>query len=252
MKDLSQISGIEELDMINLYALEELTDWERQLVEKMNQVVEECEKGKGEIFGFNEQGKIQMLWKKYEHLKPFRSRFDPEKIIPEVFKNKTAFTIRTVWKSRHLVCEDDLLEEGCIAAARILAESKPPFPEEVRKHAIQEFLEYLHRSYPREDEVAFWEQHIFPYLEGKWKFKWEIIQKCFFCSKDAIAICDSISPTSDTGKTPERPFCEDCIVSTPGINIVKWLVPRHEGEKAIKHALRKLKSKEIKSKQNVP
>ena len=247
MKDLFQVSGIKELDMINLYAIKALTNKERQLVEKMNKIVEECEKGQGEIFGFNEQGKIQMLWKKYEHSKPFWSRLDPEKIIPEVFKNKTAFTIWTVWKPGRLLCEDDLLEEGCIAAAQILAESKPPFPEEVKKHAIQEFLEYLHRGYPREDEPEFWEQHIFPYLEGKWEFKWEIIQKCFSCSKDAIAICDSISPTLSTGKTPERPFCEDCIVSTPGINIVKLLVPRHESEKAIKYALRKLKSKEIKS-----
>jgi hypothetical protein len=95
--------------------------------------------------------------------------------------------------------------------------------------------------------MDFWEKQIFPFLEGKWEFKWEMVQKCFYCPKDAIAICDSISPTSSTGVTPERPLCEDCIARTPSINIVKWLVPQHEGEKEIKYAVRKIESKQIKT-----
>lgn len=246
MKDLSLVPGIKELDMINLYALEKLTGEERQFVEKMNKVVEEHEKGKGEIFGFNEQIKIQVLWRKYKHLKPFQFRFNPEEKIPEVFKNKTAFIIWTVWRARHLVCEDDLVEEASITAARILPKL---FPKEVKKQAIQEFLEYLHRSYPREGEVEFWEENIFPYLEGKWEFKWEIIQKCFCCDNDAVAICglSTLPCSSGPGQGPQKPVCADCIAKIPDANIIKWLVPQREAKKEIQNALRKLKSKEIKA-----
>lgn len=247
MREPSLVPGIKELDRINQYALEALTQEERQFVEKMNKVVEDYEDGKGNIFDFNEEIKIKVLWQKYEHLKPFQFRFNPEERIPEVFHNKMAFVIWTSWKARHLVREDDLVEEASITAARILAGSKPPFPKEIKEKAIREFLEYLHRDYPREGEVDYWEKQIFPLLEGKWEFKWEKIQKCFHCGKDAIAICDSCSPTSPTGLTPERPFCEECIVSTPSINIVKWLVARHEGENKIKYVQRKIKSKEIKA-----
>lgn len=68
------------------------------------------------------------------------------------------------------------------------------------------------------------------------------VQKCFHCGKAAIAICDSISPILPTGKTPERPFCENCIVNTPNINIVKWLVPQHEGEDKIQQTRRKIEN----------
>jgi len=247
LKDPSIIPGIKELDRINQYALEALTQEERQFVEKMNKVVEDYENGSGVIFDFNEQIKIQVLWQKYEHLKPFQFTFNPEEKIPEVFRNKTAFIIWTAWKARHRVCNEDLIDIGSIAASRVLLESKPPFSKEIKERAINEFLRHLHQGYPQEGEMDFWENQIFPYLEGKWKFNWEMVQKCFYCSKIAIAICDSCSPTSSTGLTPERPFCEDCIASILGINIVKWLVPRHEGENEIEYALRKLKSKKIKA-----
>lgn len=250
MKDLSRVSGIKELDMINLYALEALTDRERQFVEKMNKVVEKHEEDIEKFFGFNEQAKIQMLWKKYKHLKPFRFRFDPEKRIPEVFKNKTAFTILTVWKTNHIVCGDDLVEEGSITAARILNRSKPPFLEEIKKEAIQQFLEYLHRSYPREGEVEFWEQYIFPFLEGKWEFKWEMVQKCSYCGNDAIAICQLGALPCSVGYGPHAPICADCLARIPNPIFAKWLIPQHEAKREIDYALRKLKSREIKSQQN--
>jgi len=249
LKDLSTIPGIKELDMINQYALEALTPEERQFVEKMNKIFEGYENEKGDIFGFNEQIKIQMLWQKYEHLKPFQFRFDPEKKKPEVFQNRTAFIIWTTWKAKHLVRKEDLVDEGSLAATRVLLQVKEPLPRLIPKHTklamVVEFMQYLNRGYPDEvdQELLFWEKYIFPYLEGKWEFKWEMVQKCFYCSKDAIAICDSCSPTSATGLTPEKPLCEDCIASTPGINIVRWLLPRHEGEKEIKYALRKLRSR---------
>ena len=105
--------------------------------------------------------------------------------------------------------------------------------EKVKKKAVTAFLEHLHVGYPEseETELAFWEKYIFPYLEGKWKFRWEKIRKCFYCTKEAIAICDSCSPTSSTGLTPEKPLCEDCIVSSIGINIKRFLIPKFEAEK---------------------
>jgi hypothetical protein len=257
LKDLSLVPGIKELDRINQYALEALTPEEKQFIEKMNKVAEDYKNEQGDFFRRPDQIRIFMLWRIYEHLKPFRFRIHPKEIIPEAFKNQTAFMIWTIWRSWHIKCNEDLIEEGSIAASKILTEGKPPFPEDVKKRAVREFRRYLHSfiaeqkggvdGEKEEKERAFWEEHIFPYLEGKWEFKWEMAQKCFRCSKDAIAICDSISPTSSTGKTPERSFCEDCIASTLGINIVKWLVPRHEGEKEIEYALRKLKSKKIKA-----
>jgi len=246
LRDISIISGIKELDRINQYALEALDEEERQFIEKMNKAVEDYENGSGAIFGFNEQIKIQVLWQKYEHLKPFQFRFDPQKKMPEVYGDLNAFIIWSAWKARHLVCSDDDIKNGSLAASKILLKSKPPFPEDVKKEAVIEFLGYL-RFTDEEKDFVFWEQEIFPFLEGKREFKWEMVQKCFCCSKNAIAICDSCSPTSATGLTPEKPFCEDCIASTLGINIIKWLVPRHEGEKEINYALRKIKSNEIKA-----
>lgn len=249
MKNLSLVSGIKELDRINQYALKALSQEERQFIEKMNKVVEGYEDGRGKIFGFNEQVKIQMLWQKYAHLKPFQFRFDPKEKTPVVLKDQIAFIIWTAWKSRHLVSGQDNIEEGSLAAARVLSQVKEPLPRHIPKHTklatVVEFMQYLHISYPSdvEHELAFWEENIFPYLEGKWEFKWEIVQKCFYCSNDAIAICNSCSPTSSTGLTPEKPLCEDCIVNGIGINIVKWLMPRHEGESKIEYAFRKLKSK---------
>jgi len=251
LKNLSLVAGIKELDRINQYALEGLSQEERQFIEKINKTVKGYENGSGVLFGFNEQVKIQMLWQKYAHLKPFQFRFNPKEKIPKVFKNRTAFIIWTTWKAKHLVCQNDDIDSGSLAAAKLLQKYKPSFMASIKKATVQEFLKYLHPSYSEpsvleaeSDELIFWETEIFPFLEGKWEFKWELVQKCFYCSKDAIAICDSISPTSSTGKTPERPFCEDCIASIPGINIVKWLVPRHEGEKEVEYALRKRSDKE--------
>lgn len=255
MRDLLLIPGIRELGNINQYALEALTQEERQFIEKMNKIAEDYKNEQGDIFGSNEQREIQTLWQKYKHAKPFRFRFDPEKKIPEVFRNKRAFIIWTTWKAGHIVCNEDLVDEGSIAAAKILSRQEAPFPEDIKKLAVREFRRYLHAFLAEQKggvdedkekkELAFWEQHIFPFLEGKWGFKWEMIKKCFYCSNDAIAICDSCSPTSSTGLTPEKPLCEDCIVNGIGINIVRFLIPEHEAESKIQYAARKMRSKEI-------
>lgn len=64
----------------------------------------------------------------------------------------------------------------------------------------------------------------------------EKTQKCFYCSNKAIAICDSCSPTSPTGLTKPKPLCADCIANGIGINILKFLIPEDEAEKAIRDA----------------
>lgn len=243
MKKLSLIPGIKELDRINQYALEALTEEERQFVEKMNKVVEDYKNEQGDIFGFNEQIKIRILWQKYEYLEPFQFKFDPQKKMPEVYGNLTAFIIWSTWNTRHIRGSADDIKKGSLSASKILLKSKPPFPEDVKKEAVVEFLRYLYRFIDEEKVFVFWQEKIFPYLDGKLKFKWEIVQKCFSCYKNAIAICDSCSPTSATGLTPEKPLCKDCIAKTPNINIVRWLVLRHEGEEDVKCAFRKLKSK---------
>jgi len=68
------------------------------------------------------------------------------------------------------------------------------------------------------------------------------IQKCFYCSNDAIAICNSCSPTSSTGLTKPKPLCADCIVNGIGINILHWLIPEDEAEKLIQNAIEKRKA----------
>lgn len=76
----------------------------------------------------------------------------------------------------------------------------------------------------------------------------EEVQKCFYCSNNAIAICDSCSPTSATGLTPEKPLCEDCIVNGIGINIVRFLIPENEAEKLIEKAIERKKQHDRKYK----
>jgi hypothetical protein len=56
-------------------------------------------------------------------------------------------------------------------------------------------------------------------------------RKCFYCSNDAIAICNSCSPTSSTGLTKPKPLCADCIANGRGINILHWLIPEDEAKK---------------------
>jgi len=71
----------------------------------------------------------------------------------------------------------------------------------------------------------------------------EKVQKCFFCGKDAIAICDSCSPTCSTRLTPEKPLCEDCIVNGVAINIIRLLIPRHDAMEKIREAQKRKKER---------
>ena len=180
MRSISHLAGVKELDNINAYAKEALTEEERQLIEKLNTVVNDFTHERSNVFiSFEDLIKLQGIWQKYEHLKPFQFRFDPEKKMPEVFKNRTAFIIWTTWRSRHLVCQDDDVNSGSLAAAKVLSEHKPPFAEETKKETIREFLGHLHPGYgglqwwtEREaHEFDFWEKEIFPLLEGKREFR---------------------------------------------------------------------------------
>jgi hypothetical protein len=71
----------------------------------------------------------------------------------------------------------------------------------------------------------------------------EKIQKCFFCPKDAIAICDSYSPTCAKGITPKKPLCEECIVKGVAINIVKLLIPERDAIEKIREAQERKKER---------
>jgi len=174
------LAGFHEYNEIKDYARHTLTAKEKEFLEKITKTVEDCEEGiSDEWISFNDIIKLRIIWRKYEHLKPFQFRFDPRKKITEVFQNQTAFIIWTTWKSRHLVCQSDDIKGGTLAAAKILSEHKIPYSKEVKRKAVEEFLKYLHSSYTHlnhteENELNFWEQHIFPFLEDKWKFKWKL------------------------------------------------------------------------------
>ena len=187
LRNVSHLAGSRELHNINKYAKEVLTKEEKQFIEQINKIVERYREGqRSEFISFQEWIKLRQIWQKYEHLAPFQFKFDPEKEIPELFKNEIAFIIWTAWRSRHLVFQDNDVESGSLAAAQILSKYKIPYPKEAKQKAVKEFLKHLHASYPEhlhasypdvEIEINFWERYIFPYLEGKWQFRWERINQ---------------------------------------------------------------------------
>lgn len=66
-------------------------------------------------------------------------------------------------------------------------------------------------------------------------------KKCFSCSRKAVGVVNSCSPTSTSGMTEPRPRCAYCLLSIRGgVNVLKWLVPleevKEELEKAIEYA----------------
>ncbi|KPJ56562.1 hypothetical protein AMJ49_04605 [Parcubacteria bacterium DG_74_2] len=178
IRNISCLAGVKELNNIQEYALKELTDEERKFIEKTKKAVEDYRQERSENFiSFNDLIEVQRIWQKYSYLKPFQFSFDPAKKIPKVFQNQTAFIVWTTWRARHLVCQDDDVNGGSLAVAEVLGRRKPPFSKEVRMEAVEEFLKHLHSSYPdAEREIDFWEKHIFPYLEGKLEFKWELVK----------------------------------------------------------------------------
>ncbi len=175
MRDISCLQGVEDLERINRYALESLTETERSFVENATQKVESYVREEtDEFLTFEEIVELGCLWEKYSHLKPFVFRFNPEEKIPKVYQSRIAFIIWTVWRSYHLWGEEDV-EGAALAVADILSPFQPPYPEEVKKRAVKKFAVIMaNTGYGSSDDLFgdFWEKRIFPYLEGVWEFKW--------------------------------------------------------------------------------
>jgi len=57
--------------------------------------------------------------------------------------------------------------------------------------------------------------------------------KCDSCSNEAVAIVNSCSPTSDSGVTPTKPRCEECLANIKGVNVVSLLVSPEEFHKRV-------------------
>jgi hypothetical protein len=179
LRDVSRLEGFNELQQIIKYAMGALEKEEKQFIEKINQTVQDFRTGKNERpINFKESTQIKTIWQKYRHLKPFQFTFDLSQKIPQVFKNLTAFIIWTTWSSNHPAYQKDDIEIGSLAAAKLLSEGAPPFSKELKKRAVIEFLKFIYPVFATEErEFDFWELNIFPFLEKKWEFKLETINK---------------------------------------------------------------------------
>jgi hypothetical protein len=182
LKSISSLGGTQELEDICKYAISILTEEEKKFIEKINAIKDDFVNERIEEFiEFYDIIRLKEIWNKYHHLKPFQFSFDPRKNLKtsHVVKKKNAFIIFTVWKFHHYAAYDDFIDYGSLAAAKILARRRKPFSEEVKLKAVQEFLSYHGERLGNVQKIAleFWEKEIFPFLEGKWEFKWEIIQK---------------------------------------------------------------------------
>jgi len=177
MRDVSGLQGPRDLERIKTYATDHLTPEEKSFIQKMTKKLEAYIREKSNsFFTFEEIVKLGCLWQKYEHLRPFRFRFNPKEKIPAVYENRTAFIIWTVWRAYHLRGEEDL-ETASLEAAKILSTSSPPYPQSIKEEVVRKFAEIMENTgYPCPNDLSFsfWEKKIFPYLEGVWEFKWEM------------------------------------------------------------------------------
>ena len=63
-------------------------------------------------------------------------------------------------------------------------------------------------------------------------------KKCFCCSREAIAVGNTCSPTSASGMTPPRPWCAYCLLSIRGgVNILEWRVSKQDAKETIEDAI---------------
>ena len=177
MRSVSCLWGTEELEKLKKYALDSLNNEEKSFVQMMDKKVKAYIHNKSDDFlTFNETVKLSCMWKKYKHLRPFVFPFNPEKKMPKVFQNRVAFIIWTAWRVSHLFGEEDV-ERAALSAAEILSKFQPPYLLEVRKEAIKKFAVVMTNtgySCSNDLSASFWEEKIFPYLEGTWKFEWEM------------------------------------------------------------------------------
>lgn len=67
--------------------------------------------------------------------------------------------------------------------------------------------------------------------------------KCFSCSRKAVAVVNTCSPTSASGMTPFRPRCTFCLLSIlGGVNIREWRITTDEAKKELNDAIKHAKS----------
>ncbi len=120
------------------------------------------------------------IYSKYSFLIPYKFEFLPEREIPEVFSNEKAFMIWTVWRAGHILNRNDMhmLNQASIKAAKKAEElarhyANPNYTEKEKRDIISEFNSSLMNRCKSTPE--YWNQYIFPILEGKRKFKYEVI-----------------------------------------------------------------------------
>lgn len=170
-RDPFNLPDYAELLKLKKYAMKHLTPEEKLLVKTMSKRLTACKNGKNNDFvTLNGDLKMSRLWRKYQYLKPFFFKFDPEKLMPEIFKNQEAFIIWTVWRSDHLLGEEDL-NRAALLAGNILGKFKPPYPPKAKKEAMKKFEAIIGFEYQDNES---WETRIFPFLEGTWKFKYKL------------------------------------------------------------------------------
>ena len=177
MRDVSCSQGTAELEKIKKYAIDSLDYRENLFIQVIDKKVKAYINEKSNNFlTLNEIVKLNTMWKKYQHLKPFSFPFDPEKKMSEVFQNRVAFIIWTVWGTSHLLGEEDL-KGAAMAAANILFKLHPPYSFKVKEETVRKFAVVMESTGYRclgDLSFSFWEEKIFPYLEGVRKFEWEL------------------------------------------------------------------------------
>jgi hypothetical protein len=114
--------------------------------------------------------------------------FNPEEKMPEVFKNRIAFIVWTVWRSSHLLVEGEerILRKAALSVGNFLLQFQPPYSIDVKRKAVEIFAATYRNSnlnhsikyaiLKEPNLSSFWNE-IFLYLEGVREFKWELTNK---------------------------------------------------------------------------
>lgn len=178
MRDLTGLDGVEQLEMLEKYAKDSLEESEGLFVEEVRKKIGAfSHEDTNELLTLCELEKLTCLWAKYHHLRIFKFQFNPKEKMPEIFENKVAFIIWAMWRVSHLLGEEDL-KRAALVAAKTLSFRRAPYSLEAKGEAVRKFVvlmeehgclcDYYHAR-------LFWDENIFPFLEGKWKFRFEVI-----------------------------------------------------------------------------
>lgn len=180
MRDVSCLMGPKELENIKKHAANSLDAEEWAFVKSVDEKIDNFINEKGDKFlGFDEIVRLREIEEKYQYLKPFVFLFDPNKSMPEVAQNRTAFIIWTIWRSNHILGSHEDLNGAVLATANILNGHCLPYSSEAKEEAVRVFTTKMEmtggnmgNAYSKSS--SFWHSRIFPYLEGILEFKWEL------------------------------------------------------------------------------